>query len=186
MELFKVILNRRSIRKYKPDPISDKDLKKMLEAARLAPSWANTQCWRFIIVLDPRIKNAIADTLPVRNPGADAIRTAPVTIVACAEKNKAGFFDSVASTDKGDWFMFDVGIAMEHIALTAYSLGLGTLHIGLFDTLQAESVLNVPEGYHVVELMPVGYPDESPAARPRKELREILFYNNFGRTSDSG
>jgi len=182
MELFKVIRNRRSIRKYKTDPISDRDLKKILEAARLAPSWANTQCWRFIIIVDPQVKNELADTLPLRNRGADAIRTAPVTIAACAEVNKAGFFDGVASTDKGDWFMFDVGIAMEHIALAAQSLGLGTLHIGNFDALKAETVLNVPDGYRIVEIMPVGYPDESPAARPRKAMNEIVFYDKFGRT----
>ena len=76
--------------------------------------------------------------------------------------------------------MFDSGIAMEHIALAACSLGLGTLHIGAFKPRKAESILEVPDGYRVVSMTPLGYPNQQPAPRPRKALSEIVFYDKFG------
>ena len=60
MELMDVIRQRRSIRKYKPDPVSEADLEYVLEAARLAPSWANSQCWKFVVVTDPEVKGELA------------------------------------------------------------------------------------------------------------------------------
>ncbi len=182
MELFKVIKNRRSIRRYKPDPVSDKDLKKVLEAARLAPSWKNSQCWRFIVIKSQEIKNALADCLPPTNGAANAIRQAPVTIVACAEIGKSGYGPpNEPETDKGDsWYMYDIGLAMEHIVLAAHSLGLGTVHVGLFDAPKTATLLNVPAGYCVVALTPLGYPEQPAAPRPRKELAEIVFYEKFG------
>ena len=181
MELFEVIQNRRSIRHYKPDAVSENDLNSILEAARVAPSWANTQCWRFIVVRDASMRNNIADTLLENNRGAEAIRQAPVTIVACAELNKSGIFHGARSPENFDWFMFDVGIAMEHIALAACSLGLGTVHIGAFDPKKAETVLQVPDGYRVVSMTPLGYPENTPAPRSRKPISEIVFYETFGK-----
>ena len=63
MEALEAIKTRRSIRKYKPAPVDDKTLEPVLEAAHWAPSWANTQCWRFIVVRDSDIKNKLANTL---------------------------------------------------------------------------------------------------------------------------
>jgi nitroreductase len=181
MELLKTIRNRRSIRHYKPDPVSDKDLKKVLEAARLAPSWKNCQCWRFIVIKSQESKNALADCLPPNNGAANAIRQAPLTIVACAEVGKSGYGESGPETDKGNyWYMYDIGIAMEHLVLAAHSIGLGTVHVGMFDAPKATTFLNVPDGYCVVALTPLGYPERQPNPRPRKELAEIIFYEKFG------
>ena len=85
MDVLEAIKSRRSIRKYKPDPIDDTLLTKVLDAARLAPSWANTQCWRFVVVRDPVTKGKLADTLTATNTAMNSIRNAPVVIVACAE-----------------------------------------------------------------------------------------------------
>jgi len=180
MEVLDAIITRRSIRKYRTTPVKDEDLKLILEAARQAPSWKNTQCWRFIVIRDPEIKNKLADTLPATNRASLALRQAPVAIVACAQLGKSGYGAEGTQTDKGDWFMFDVALAMQNLVLAAHSLGLGTVHIGLFDARKAASVLNVPEGYCVVEMTPLGYPDETPEARPRKELKEIVFRDRFG------
>ncbi len=187
MEVLEAIKTRRSIRKYKTTPVDDKTLELVLEAARWAPSWANTQCWRFIVVRDSDVKNKLADTLigvsDRPNRGAEAIRSAPVAIVACAELGKAGYFAREPRepvTDKGDWYMYDVALAMQNLALAAHSLGLGTVTIGAMDAKKAASLLGIPEGFCVVTMTPLGCPDQEPEARPRKELSEIVFYEKFG------
>ena len=188
MEVLEAIKTRRSIRQYKTDPVDDKTIGLVLEAARWAPSWANTQCRRFIVVRDSSTKVELAnalievergDTL-VDNPSIGAIKSAPVVIVACAELGKSGYYDGEPATDKGDWYMFDVALAMQNLVLAAHSLGLGTVHNGLFDARKAASILGVPEGFCVVEMTPLGYPDREPKPRPRKELSEIVFYDRYG------
>ncbi len=181
MEVLEAIKTRRSIRKYKPTPVDDKSIELVLEAAHWAPSWANTQCWRFIVVRDNNIKAELANTLSDNNPATDAIKSVPVVIVACAELGKAGYKLGESATDKGEfWYMFDVALAMQNLTLIAHSLGLGTVHVGLFNAKKAAAILEIPQGFCVVEMIPLGYPDQEPKVRPRKELSEIVFYNKYG------
>jgi len=180
MEVLEAIRTRRSIRRYKSTPVDDKTIELVLEAARWAPSWKNTQCWRFIAVRDNNIKSQLANITTFNNPSTDAIRNAPVVIVACAELGKSGYSDGQQASDKGDWYMFDVALAMQNLVLAAHSLGLGTVYNGLFDAKKAATILNVPAGFCVVSLTPLGYPDQEPAPRPRKELSQIVFYDKFG------
>ena len=182
MKVLEAIKNRRSIRKYKTIPVCDKTLGLVLEAARWAPSWSNTQCWRFIVVRDRNIKTKLASVIPATNRGAAAIESAPLAIVFCAEMGKAGYFKDKTepATDKGDWFMFDVALAMHNLVLTAHSLGLATVYIGSFDAKKAAGILELPGSLCVVAMTPLGYPDEERKPRPRKELSEITFYNKYG------
>jgi len=187
MEVLKAIKTRRSIRRYKSAPVDDKTVQKILEAGRWAPSWANTQCWRFIVVRDADIKNKLAETLfgvtDRPNRAAEAIRNAPVVIVACAELGKSGYRFGEArepATDKGDWYMFDTALAVQNMLLAAHALGLGTVIIGVFDAPAAAKILGVPAGCSVVTMFPLGVPDEEPPIRPRKELSEIVFYDKYG------
>ena len=185
MEVIRAIRGRRSIRKYKPDPVSDDALNTVLEAARWAPSWSNTQCWRFVLVCDPATKAKLADAFtPLahgrENPATPAVRSAPVVIVACAELGKSGYYKGEMKTDKGDWFMFDVALAMQNLALAAHAQGLGTVHVGLFEAKKVASILGVPQGIEVVEILPLGHPDEAPAETPRKDLTEIVFSESYG------
>lgn len=185
MDVLEAIKNRRSIRKYKADPVDDKTEETLLEAARLAPSWANTQCWRFIVVRDDNTKSQIAGTIAANpslgsNPSLNAIKTAPVLIVACAENNISGSFQGKPVTDKGDWCLFDVALAMENLVLAATALGLGTVHVGLFEAKKVAQILGVPDNYCVIEMTPIGYPEFQPNARPRKALSEIVFHEKFG------
>ena len=101
----------------------------ILQAARRSPSWANRQVWRFIVVKDQKIKEQLNETLPPTNPArlASAFVDAPVVICIAAQRWISGYGRGEARTDKGDWFMLDVGIAMEHIVLTAWNFGLGTV-----------------------------------------------------------
>ena len=183
MEVLEAIKARRSIRQYKTSSVDNEAIELVLEAARWAPSWANTQCWRFIVVRDSKIKSELASVLSTNNPATDAIRGAPVVIVACAELGKAGCFRSEPGepvTDKGDWwYMFDVALAMQNLVLAAHSLGLGTVYIGAFDAKRVASILEVTRGFCVVGMTPLGYPAQEPGPRPRKELSEIVFYDKF-------
>ena len=180
MEVMEAIKTRRSVRKYKPTPVDDRTVETVLEAARWAPSWKNTQCWRFIVVRDSGIKAELADTL-IANPTTEAIIEAPAVIVACAELGKSGLKGGAYITDKGDWYMFDVALAMQNLTLAAHSLGLGTVHVGQFDARKAAEILGVPEGVCVVEMTPLGYPDQEAEVTTRKELAEIVYHDKYGR-----
>ena len=179
MEVFEAIKTRRAIRHYKPDAIPEDKLNAVLEAARWAPSWANTQCWRYVIVKDKKTKAELAETIRPGNPSYSAIKGAPVVIVACAELGKSGFFDGKAVTDKGDWYMFDVALAMQNLALAAHAIGLGTGHVGAFDSSKVARILDIPQGVAVIEMTPLGYPAEEAALPSRKELTELVFYESY-------
>ena len=180
MDVITALKERRSIRKYKPDAIADLDLGEVLEAARWAPSWANTQCWELIIVKDSSTKKKLAETMPSGNPACSALSEAPVVIVACAQKGKAGYFKGKAVTDKGDWYMFDVALAMHNLTLAAHARGLGTVHIGFFDAKEVARLLEVPENIAVVEMTPLGYPDGTVKPPPRKALHDFVSYEKCG------
>lgn len=179
MEVLEAIKTRRSIRHYKPDAISEEKLNTVLEAARWAPSWKNTQCWRFVIVKDKERKARLAETLGPGNPSHSAIKEAPVVIVAGAELGKSGFHEGKLITDKGDWYMFDLALAMQNLTLAAHSLGLGTVHVGRFDAQKAAQILNVPQGVVVVEMTPLGYPAKEAKTPPRKEFSELVFRESY-------
>ena len=179
MEVNKAIRERRSIRKLKSDAVDDDLIKAILEAGRWAPSWANTQCWRFVAIRDTQVKERVADTISEGNPGVMAMKQCPVAIVICAELEKSGYKQGVVRTDKGDWYMFDTALAAQNMMLAAHSLGLGTLAIGLFDANKVAKIIGVPPNMRVVLLLPLGYPDETPTAPRRKELSEIAFYEKM-------
>ncbi|RLF14742.1 MAG: nitroreductase [Thermoprotei archaeon] len=181
MDLMEAIKGRRSIRRFKPDAVEEWKLREVLEAARWAPSWANTQCWRFIVVKEPGLRAKIAEAVPEGNRGKKAILEAPIVVVLCAERGKSGFIRGSPGSDKGDWwFMFDSALAAQNLTLAAYALGLGSLHIGWFDAAKVKELIKVPDGFEVVELIVLGYPGEEPKPTSRKELSEIVFAERFG------
>jgi len=180
MEILEAIKTRRSVRRYKTTPIDDKALELILEAARWAPSWKNSQCWRFIVVRDSKVKRELVSAIPETNRGRNGVENAPVAIVACAELGKTGYVNDELVTDKGDyWYMFDTALAMQNMVLAAHSLGLGTVYIGWFDSKKVASILGVPEGFKVVTMTPLGYPDEEHKATPRRELSQTVSYDKF-------
>jgi nitroreductase len=179
MDLMEAINGRRSIRKYKPDPISEGTLQKIMEAVRWSPSWANTQCWELIVVKVSKTKAELASTLTKTNPALSSMTEAPLVIVLCGKKGVSGFKKGEATTVKGDWLMFDTGIAMQTLCLTAHSLGLGTVIVGNFDHLKAAEILGVPHNTEVVAMTPLGYPATEGSASKRKETSEFIFYEKY-------
>jgi nitroreductase len=174
MDLFEALKGRRSVRKYAERDVPDDVLEQVLEAARCAPSWANTQCWRFVVVKDPETRRRLSETLPAGNPARNAVASAPVVIAACGEKGTSGFYRGAAATSLGDWLMFDVALALGQLTLAAHALGLGTVHVGLLDVDRAGVILGLPQNVQLVELLPLGRPDHQPKAPPRKPLSEIV------------
>jgi nitroreductase len=180
MDMIKAMHERRSIRKYRPDPVPKEIILEILEAARCAPSWANTQVSRFVVVNDQGIKEALRDTLSPGNPARQAMIEAPVLICLFAKKLLSGYHQGKPATDKGDWLMFDAGIAMEHLVLAAWNFGLGTVHVGFFDAKAAQEILKIPDEFSVVEITPLGYFDAAPKQTPRRALAESVFLDAYG------
>ena len=181
MDLIEAIKGRRSIRKYTDELVTDEDLASIFEAVRWAPSWANTQCWELVVVKDPATRETLAETLTTKNPAKKAFTQAPIVLVACAKKGKSGYYDGNPATDRGDnWLMFDVAIAIHTLTLATHSIGLGTVHVGLFDFKAAEKAIDLPDAYTVVELIPLGHPAQEGKAPPRKEVTEFVSYEKLG------
>lgn len=179
VELSDAIKGRRTVRKFKDDEIASRDLEHILEAARWAPSWANTQCWEVVVVKDEDRKRMLAETLTQSNPARGAMTRAPIVLAICAKRGLSGFYKGGPSTDKGDWFMFDTGLAVQSMCLMAHSLGLGTVIVGLFDAKRAEEVLKVPEDRSVTVFVPVGFPEKVSHAPNRKEISEFVRYDTY-------
>jgi len=169
MKLFE---ERRSIRRYGDRLVEEEKLAAVLEAARSAPSWANMQCWTYVVVRDPAVKEAVAATLS-NNPGQKAVLAAPVLIVACADPEKSG------TVNGQPYYMLDIGISMQQLMLEAWNQGLGTCWIGWIKEDEIRSILGVPENMRVIALTPLGYPSVMPDSPGRKPLEEIVHYDRW-------
>ena len=178
-DLMEVIKERRSIRKYEEKDIPEELVYRVLDAVRWTPSWANTQCWEVVVVKDKIIKERLQTTISKGNPAAKSIVAAPVVLAVCGRLGKSGYYKDKVSTKFGDWFMFDLGLATQNLCLMAHHLGLGTVIVGLFDHDRAKEILNVPAGYELVILIPMGYPAKIPSAPKRREINEFTHYNIF-------
>jgi nitroreductase len=181
MNVMETIKTRRSIRKYTSDPILKEDLEIILEAIRWAPSWVNSQCWEVIIVAEKERREKLAEAFSPKNPGVKALLTAPTVIVMAGKKGVSGYYKGKAVTIYGDWFMFDVALAMQNLALAAHSRGLGTVDLGYFDHEKVARLLEVPEDIQVVAMTPLGYPADAPKPPSRKSLTDFVSYEKFGR-----
>ena len=193
MEFDQVIQSRRSIRNFKPDPVSDEILYGILEAARLAASGSNIQPWRFVVIRSPEMKEKLKAATIFRF----ALK-APVVIACCTyltaldtrqdrvvELFQAGVFDGVevdgeyAPPERSKeqvltYLNMNVGIAVTHMMLKAVDAGLGTCWIGGFDPIKVKKILALEDTLHVTALLPVGYPARIPAQRPRFPMEKLI------------
>ena len=187
MEVFDAIKSRRSIRKYQDKPVEDEKLQAVLEAVRAAPSWANMQCWRMIVVKDKAQREKISTMSFVEsffapkgykaNPSKKALAEAPVVIVLCADPAQSGvLWDQ-------NYYLVDTGIAAANLMLAARAQGLGTVFVGIFEEEKIKTFLNIPAAVRIVGLFPVGYPtEEKKDGPPRKPMSEICFYEQWGKS----
>ena len=177
MNATECIKTRRSIRKYKPEPVDHSLLESVVSLASYSPSWKNTQITRYIAIEDSSLLGKIADEYtPVYN--SNIIKQAPVLIAVTLIKGRCGFErDGSYSTKKEDrWQMFDVGAACQTFCLAAKDKGLGTVIMGIFDEDKITELLNIPEDRELAALIAVGWPDIEPEAPKRKTVEDLLEY----------
>jgi nitroreductase len=169
MDILETIKQRYSCRSYQNKPIEPEKLETLMEAARLAPSARNVQDWRFVIVTDAqtrrRLQHAAADQ--------EFVGQAPVILAACSCTNKR------MNLCGQPYASINVSIALEHIALTATSLGLATCWIGSFKPQSVRKILNIPTHIEIVELMTIGYAADEPKSPKRLSLDQIACHEKW-------
>ncbi len=181
MDISEGIRTRRSVRRFKSDPIPQQALDAVLEAVQWAPSWNNTQCREVIIVKDSSMREQLDATLIKPNAATKSLVEAPIALVVCGRQATAGYYKGEACTRWGDWMLFDCAVAVQNLCLMAHSLDLGTVIIGYFDHQAVERILAVPEGYAVVCMTPLGYPSATSKAPKRREVSEFTHLEIFGK-----
>ena len=168
MDTYEAIGTRRSVRAYRDDPIPDDVLRRVLDAARVAPSGSNRQPTRLILVREPAARQALA---PMCN-NQDFITQAPVVIVAVGRN-----INYSRGRYMGDMSMLvDVSIVVDHLTLAARAEGLGTCWIGSFDNAALKAHLDIPDSWNIVAVTPLGYPrgDAFGPPGPRIALEEFV------------
>ena len=202
MDVLEVIRKRRSVRSFKETPVPDNIVDDLLESARLAPSGGNGQGWMFGVVTDKNIIKKLAKAAG----NQEWIATAPLVIALCAglDEGLSGLSEDDFSLivnkerftpefikylqeypDKRAVSLLSTNsvpiIPGEHIFLTAVSYGLSACWVGFLDIKKASQILNLPEEYVCLFLMPIGYKAEEPGLIERKSIPDIAFVNSFER-----
>jgi len=170
MDVLRAIETRRSVRKYKPVPVPDGDLKKILEAGRLAPSAGNKQPWGFVVVRDIEMRKGLAEAARNQMWTADA---GAFLVVFSDFTNSPGGYSR--------WTERDPMIAVENMILAAWSIGYGTCWIGAFDEEKVKPLLGIPKDKKVICLLPIGIPAEAPDPKPRRAFKEIFHAETYGK-----
>jgi nitroreductase len=166
MDVLEAIKTRRSVRRFKKERVPPNLLKEVLEAARWAPSARNSQPWRFIIIVDEDLKKRVANATTAGKFLAEAPLGIAVAVNTRATRHPAE--DGAAAT--------------MNILLAAHALGLGACWIGSYGSSYEEEVkrvLGVPEGWALLSIIALGYPDERPVSS-RLDLKDLVYVNRFG------
>ena len=171
-ELLEIIQARRSIRRFKPDPVPDEHIRLLLEAARWAPSAGNIQPWEFIVVKDPKT----IDLLKKFSPGF--IGRSPLVIAVCSNRARAAKAGGRLAAEYTS--IVDCAMATQNMLLEAQALGLGSCVIKSFASAAIREILKVPEGVEVELLVAIGYPDEKPEPPPKLPIEKITHLNVYG------
>jgi nitroreductase len=164
MDVFEAMEKRHSVRGYKPDPVEDDKLQRVLEAARRAPTAANRQPFRMLVVHTRGREEELA-----RVYGRGWLTQAPLVIAFVAVPGEAW-----RRMDDKPYDEVDATIAMDHLVLAATALGLGTCWIAAFDPDAAREVFGLPDDVELVALTPLGYPDKARASTTRRPLEELV------------
>ncbi|GFZ29943.1 nitroreductase [Clostridium zeae] len=175
------ILSRRSIRKYKNEIVEDEKIIEIIESGRLAPSGSNTQPWHFIVIKSQEMREKLAYT----SHNQKWMMTAPV-FIACVADIRSRIDDSVeikideeSSQEEVKQIIRDTSISVGHMLLQAKNLGLGTCWVAWFTQKEIRPILNLPEDKYLLGIITLGYADEEPKPRPRKNIEEIIHYESW-------
>jgi len=172
MEFIEVIKGRRSIRKFKDQPVEKELIGQLLDAAQMAPSAGNLQARDFIVILDKTTKQKLAKAAM----GQSFIEQAPVAIVVIANIERS----SRIYRSRGELYAIqDASAGIENMLLAAHSLGLGTCWVGAFDEEKVTELLGIPNKTKPVAVIPLGYPDEKPSAPPRMVPERLVHWEKW-------
>lgn len=173
MDLFEAIRGRKSIREFKPDKVDERDLSKILDAGRLAPSAGNCQPWEFVVVKNANIKQRLATAALEQSFLAEA----PVVLVICANILRTA--SCYGERGKNLYCIQDTAAAAQNIHLAAHALGYGTCWVGAFDEVAVAKAIDAPAEVRPVAIIPIGRPAEKPMATSRLSLDEITHKDSF-------
>lgn len=171
MEFYDVVRKRRSYRVYKPNMPEKEKIDRILEAARLAPTWANFQGVHYILVQEPKNVKAIWEAIDQTKKFIEA----PMFIVGLISEK-----DSGKNLNGEKYYGVDFGICFEHLILAATAEGLATCWVGRFNEDKVKQILEIPKKYKVLGLTPLGYPVELKGeVQNRKPIEEIVHHEKF-------
>lgn len=170
MDFYEVVEKRRSIRKFSADMPPADVITRILHAGRLAPTWANRQGCRYVVVQDP-----VKVDLIKNGTGQNWVKTAPMFIVVAIDPKGSG-----TSKHGIEYYTVDAGICTEQLLLAIAAEGLGSTFMGYFNEQAIKAALRIPEKTRVIAVLPVGYPAAEPTPLDRKSLAEICFLDEFG------
>jgi nitroreductase len=173
VDVFEAIKGRRSVRAFKRDAVKEEDLKKILEAARWAPSAGNRQPLEIVVVRDEATKRRLAQAAH----GQDFIVDAPIVLVICANVARAS--SRYGERGASLYCIQDTAAATQNIHLAAYALGYATCWIGAFDEREAAEIVDAPGDVRPVAIVPIGRPGEKPSAPQRLPLSKIVHEEKF-------
>ena len=169
MELSKAIQARQSIRAFQDAPVPDHLIDTILNAAIRAPSEGNLQPWRFFVVKNERVKQALA----IAALDQMFIAEAPVVVVVCID---LGATAPYGTRGKDLYSIQSTAAAIEHILLTVTSLELGACWVGAFKEEKVTALLDLDDRIRPVALIPMGYPAEHPPSRRRKPVKDVTVF----------
>lgn len=170
MDFFELVKSRYSVRAYKADPVEEEKLQKILEAACLAPTAANRQPIRVIVIRTAEQREDLS-----RIYGRRWFVDAPIVLCVCGIEAEGW----MRSHDGKSYVDVDAAIVMDHIILAATALELGTCWIAAFDPDEARDVLKLPEGVEPIIFSPLGYSDDQPGTKRRKPLEDIVKHGGW-------
>lgn len=179
MEAIEMIKGRRSVRKFKPEAVDRETMTEIIEIARWAPSWANTQIARYTLVENPNvIKQLASEGVKGFSYNMKTLENATGVCVLSHVVGKSGRLDpekfDMEFANPEAWESFDAGIACQTFCLAAHAKGVGTTIFGVIDKDTIPKLLNLPDEETVSALIVYGWPDEEPKPTPRMEAGEIL------------
>ncbi len=170
MNITELIKYRKSVRSWANKDLRPETVEKIIDAARFAPSARNCQDWRVLAVDNPDLRRQLADIAG----GQRFVGEAPVVLAICGDSSSGEMSCRMPRS------VVDATILIDHITLVAAAEGLGTCWIGSFDQDACRKLLRLPEGWNVVELLPLGYPaDPSPVEKSRNSVKDILNWNSW-------
>jgi nitroreductase len=175
VEILNLVKKRRHTHYFNAEPVSNRHLRTLLEAARWAPSAGNLQPWEIIVINSDKDRNALVDGLK----GKEYMRSAPLILVFCADLSRVG--ERYGDRGSSLYAIQDTAVAIQNVLLTATGLGLGSGWVGDFDEDVLSDLLKLPPNVRPMALIMIGKSKENPTPPSRREIEDFTHIGEFGK-----